>query len=310
VKDRQEYLLEHFGGTKAFGDFCNSLRETTSNRYEVEDAINEMTTELLKDDLSKVRDIRAYAKGIFHRRLKELISKSPISDWGYERLPREKRKVELQSIDPQLTGVGYQYYQPKETKYIPESDIKHPLLRALIIYTSFGMNWEMSIEDEEKEEQREKAMWRMVRHEYRVSKNRVNKLPDKVKARMEKYLYGYSESEIAMQEGVKTRQAISYMLATTLRKWGWNNEKIKKLRIIWLISTLADIGEQMRDERRKCWERSVVKQDKLKAYHECLYQRITNGDIRTKLLYDMTMDDIVKLDDFLPRLISYKLDSF
>ena len=179
----------------------------------------------------------------------------------------------------------------------PQNQPKYPVLRHLMRYfnvpslTDFIKGWE----------HQEPIDYNRAKKQYMRTKSLVDALPSSIaRERMTKYLIGLSPTQIANQGGVY-KQAVWKMITPYLRLWKWDKMKVERVRMLWLVFALRDIGRKALQKR--CASHTALSPiDSRNDYLERLYKLIVE-DARTKAYFgDLPKDDIVHLDRLLEGL--------
>ena len=135
---------------------------------------------------------------------------------------------------------------------------------------------------------------------YKEARTLIDSKGGKTQGRLEKYLAGYSLQEIADSEGVKTRQAISKMIAPELDKWGWNKQEIKQIRNAWLLEAMKDIARIVDPLRPTLQSRGYgdleAQSLEVANWHKELYRILTTDPRIKKFCSKYTLEDMPKLD--------------
>jgi len=141
---------------------------------------------------------------------------------------------------------GFRSVTPKEDKRVKRShtgqEIKHRWARALVNYFSVTPDSVM-LDDEES------IKWvKFGKRRYIDTKKAVESIKGDIpRQRITKLLQGYSQTEIANQEGVK-RQSVNETILSQLAEWEWDAQELSQRTIYWQFFGLVKIGRKTKQE--------------------------------------------------------------
>ncbi len=132
----------------------------------------------------------------------------------------------------------------------------------------------------------------------REAKLLVDTMPDDGTAKLilSEYSLGYRPSKIAEAWGLQ-KSNVSRTLKTWLNNWGWDEDKVKEVRLGFLLHNLADIADESERETNKIYRKHLVEKGWMKQaswpkiYSEQLYLKATTDHRTAAYLRTLQRDD-------------------